>query len=187
MKIRYALKEWAAVTEAVGAGDQIVLIRKGGIDEKRFDPPAERFVLLPTQFHQGENQFRPDKAHHASAAMMEAASPAVQLRWWCETVRTYRVAELDRLLALTPWVIFTEETIRDRYRFRPRQAMHVMAVRAWALAAPVEIRMTEEMAGCRSWVELAPEVGIASSAPVLEDAQFFDGIAALDRLLSSAE
>ena len=185
MSVDYALKEWAAVTAAVGAGDQIVLVRKGGIDEKRFDPPAERFVLFPTQFHQGENHFRPDMAHHASAAMMEGAHGAPVLRWWCETVRVYRVGDLERLLELTPFVIFTEQTIRDRYQFRPRQAMHVLVVRAWALARPVTLEMTEAMGGCRSWIELPGLIDTDGSRAVLEDAEFNRQVAALDSLLSS--
>jgi hypothetical protein len=31
-----ALKEWAVTCEALAAGEQVVIIRKGGIGEKRF-------------------------------------------------------------------------------------------------------------------------------------------------------
>ncbi len=48
-----AFKEWAAIVEALGAGEQILLLRKGGIAEGRggFQVKNQRFWLYPTFFH----------------------------------------------------------------------------------------------------------------------------------------
>ena len=43
-----ALKEWAAVVHALLDGRQTVLLRKGGIHEKRFALLGSRFVVFPT-------------------------------------------------------------------------------------------------------------------------------------------
>ena len=46
-----ALKEWAAVVHALLDGRQTVLLRKGGIHEKRFALLGSRFVVFPTVAH----------------------------------------------------------------------------------------------------------------------------------------
>ena len=48
----YALKEWAVTIAALAAGDQVLIVRKGGIGEKRFELPHPRFYLFPTYAHQ---------------------------------------------------------------------------------------------------------------------------------------
>ena len=42
------------------AGDQMVMLRKGGIGEKRFDVPHREFVLLPTHVHQRPELLAPE-------------------------------------------------------------------------------------------------------------------------------
>lgn len=184
MKIGHALKEWAAVTAAVGAGDQLILVRKGGIAEKRFALPADRFLLMPTQFHQGENRFRAELAHYAAAGAAEDLGNQVEFRVWCEVAQVFRVSDLDRLLALEPWVIFTSETIRDRYQFRPREAMHVLAVRAHRLERPVRRTITSEMLGCKSWIELPEPVEVADSEQVIAEDQLVSSVEALAAALT---
>lgn len=181
--LRTALKEWAAVDSAVASGDQLVLVRKGGIAEKRFELPSSRFLLYPTQFHQPENQFRSGFAHHVKVS--SPAPDSVTLKTWAEAVKVYRVDDLETLINLTPWVIFTEQTIRDRYAFRPRQAMHVIALRAFRLPAPATVPLLDEYSGCRSWLELRDPVDTAGSAPVLDSRQLAQRIEELDQLLGS--
>ena len=47
-------KEWALVCEALGRGEQSILLRKGGIAEGRsgFGFRHDEFFLLPTFFHE---------------------------------------------------------------------------------------------------------------------------------------
>lgn len=42
-----ALKEWSAAVHALLDGRQTVLLRKGGIGEKRFEVAAHEFLLFP--------------------------------------------------------------------------------------------------------------------------------------------
>src|SRR5680860_187489 len=53
-----ALKEWAAVGHALLDGRQTVLLRKGGIHEKRFEVERDRFVLFPTVAHSHAERVR---------------------------------------------------------------------------------------------------------------------------------
>jgi len=54
-----AFKEWDVVCNAIGAGRQTVILRKGGIHEGRegFAWEHEEFVLFPTRFHAQQQKF----------------------------------------------------------------------------------------------------------------------------------
>jgi hypothetical protein len=56
-----AFKEWAVVVEALGEGEQILILRKGGISEQRgqFEVQHREFWLYPTQFHEAERAIIP--------------------------------------------------------------------------------------------------------------------------------
>jgi hypothetical protein len=149
-----ALKEWASVIAGLDRGDQVVLIRKGGIADPKFGLEADRFYLFPTNFHESGEQ----------------PPTAVPITHWCETVRTWEVRDLQTLLRLEPLVVFDRQTLETRYRFRSDQAVHVIAVRTWALPRAVPIPMTKAYEGCRSWVSLDEEIDIDGSRPVLSDA-----------------
>lgn len=146
-----ALKEWSSVIDALGRGQQVVLIRKGGIADPKFGVEAERFYLFPTYFHTGSSE----------------PPESVTITHWCEVVRTWRVRELPRLYALEPFTVMNRETLDTRYRFRPDQAAHVIGVRTFRLPAPVTIRVTPEYAGCKSWVSIDDEIDVEGSQPVL--------------------
>jgi hypothetical protein len=163
-----ALKEWASVIDALGSGAQVVLIRKGGLADASFGVEAERFYLFPTNYHDAGG-----------------AEPAhVRITHWAEVVKTWQIREaamLDRLESLT---ILDREAIETRYRFRPDQAINVIAVRAYRLTKPADVVMKAEYSGCRSWVSIDEEIDIDSSAPALSDDALDAQINAIDALLT---
>ena len=78
-----ALKEWAAVCEALAAGRQTILLRKGGIAEGPggFRPEHSEFWLLPTWFHaaaRGTQARRP-----AFFRVVRRSAPADRVRINC--------------------------------------------------------------------------------------------------------
>jgi hypothetical protein len=52
--MRTAFKEWAVVVDALLRGEQILILRKGGLREGRggFQIEHSEFLLFPTLFHQ---------------------------------------------------------------------------------------------------------------------------------------
>ena len=50
------LKEWSTVIDALSRGEQVILIRKGGIADPKFGVEADRFYLYPTYFHQQKSE-----------------------------------------------------------------------------------------------------------------------------------
>jgi hypothetical protein len=49
-----AFKEWAVVVDALGRGEQVLILRKGGIREQRgeFQADHHEFWLFPTRYHE---------------------------------------------------------------------------------------------------------------------------------------
>jgi len=158
-----ALKEWSSVVEALGRGDQVVLIRKGGIADPAFGVDAQQFYLYPTYFHQGENEHR----------------PSVDVTHWCEVVRTWTLRDRDALRRLEGAVAIPRETLEARYRFRPDQALLVIGVRTYALPRPARVPFREHYAGCLSWISLDDEIDVDGSSPVLADATLQSKLASL--------
>jgi len=166
-----ALKEWASVIDALGSGKQIVLIRKGGIADPKFGLEATRFYMFPTNFHEGSGGAPPP-------------STAIPITHWCESVRTWEVRDLESLMRLEPLVAFDRKTLETRYRFRADQAVHVIAVRTWALPQATTVLMTEAYAGCRSWVSLDEEIDVDGSRQVLTDEQLQSKIDQVSSILT---
>ena len=165
-----ALKEWSNVVAALGRGEQVILIRKGGIADPTFGIEADRFYLYPTYFHQGESEAR----------------SSVTITHWCEIVRTWTVRDLETLAQLESHVVLPRETLDARYRFRPDQALYVIAVRTWQLAEPVEVRYREEYGGCKSWISVDEEIDVEGSWPVISDALLQAKLDAIESILSAA-
>ena len=163
-----ALKEWSNVVAALGRGEQVILIRKGGIADPSFGVEADRFYLYPTYFHQGESEAR----------------PSAEITHWCEVVETWSVRERGALQALAPHVVMPQETLDARYNFRPEQALYVIAVRTWQLAQPATVQYREEYGGCRSWISLEDEIDVEGSTAVLGDGELR---AKVDAIRSTAE
>lgn len=165
-----ALKEWASVISALRAGDQVILVRKGGIADPAFGVEAERFYLFPTYLHQKEKQFRQDFLHHFKRTDQGGSEPeTVEIDSWCEVVRVWRVSDLELLRRLGDAVIFTAETFEERFRFRPDQAVHVIGVRTFRLPSAADVRSGALHAGCRSWISVDEEIDVTGSSPVLEE------------------
>jgi len=165
-----ALKEWSNVVAALGRGEQILLIRKGGIADPSFGVDDERFYLYPTYFHQGESEAR----------------PRVEVTHWCEVVRTWTLTDREAFDRLAPLVVLPQETLEARYRFRPDQAVYVIAVRTWELARPAQVVFRDIYGGCKSWISIDEEIDISDSRPVLGERELQAKIGEVDALLSAA-
>jgi hypothetical protein len=170
-----ALKEWASVIEALGRGDQVVLIRKGGLADQNFSLEAERFYLFPTNYHDAGGEL----------ALSEAEGPAhVRITHWAEAVMAKgQIRDVKTLQRLETLTILDREVIETRYRFRPDQALNIIAVRAYRLAKPVDVVMKPEYVGCKSWVSIDEEIDIDGSVPALSDDEMRSRLIAIQTLV----
>ena len=164
-----ALKEWAAAVHAMLDGRQTVLLRKGGIHEKRFAVAASRFLLFPTVAHSHTERVRPEHRDLLDPAAADSTDDDVVLRAGAKVVAAVEVNQPDRLGEIADLHIWTAESVReDRLDFRPKHRLTVLVVQASALVEPVRLDRAPEYAGCKSWVPLP--VDPTWAAPVHDSA-----------------
>jgi hypothetical protein len=157
-----ALKEWSAAVHALLDGRQRVLLRKGGIGEKRFEVAAGEFMLFPTVAHSHAERVRPEFRDVLSAAAHDGGDEHIVVRAAAKVVAALPVNRPENLEAIQHLHIWTAESVReDRLDFRPRHRLTVLVVQAIPLIQPVTLLRIPEYAGCTSWVQLpiAPSLG----------------------------
>ncbi|MGE2717793.1 DUF1802 family protein [Mycolicibacterium litorale] len=164
-----ALKEWSAAVHAMLDGRQTVLLRKGGIGEKRFHLDADRFLLFPTVAHSHAERVRPDHRDLLEPAAADSTEAALTLRAGAKVVAAVEVNRPEAIAELEPLHIWTGESVQaDRLDFRPRHRLTVLVVQVSPLAEPVRIDRLPEYGGCTSWVDLP--VDPVWARPVHDDA-----------------
>jgi hypothetical protein len=169
-----ALKEWAVVCRALEEGRQSVLLRKGGIIEETrdFALVERRFLLYPTYEHQDENSVQdPYRAWFRETLDDQPPPDVVRISSWAEVTDLFLTRDLDRLLELAPLYAWSEDYIRMRMSYKPRKPMNVVIVRASLLSEPVELRVLEHFAGCKSWVPLEKAVPLDGSSPAIDNGE----------------
>lgn len=160
-----ALKEWGAAVHALLDGRQTVLLRKGGIHEKRFDLTAGEFLLFPTVAHSHAQRVRPEHRELLEGAS-DSTEQAVIVRAGAKVVAAIEVNRPQAIADIADLHIWTEESVRaDRLDFRPKRRLTVLVVQARALTEPVRLPRSPDYAGCASWVQL-PVHETSYAAPV---------------------
>src|SRR3954467_9503571 len=98
-------KEWAVVCEALGRGEQSVLLRKGGIAEGRdgFGFRYPEFFLFPTFFHE-----QAVKVREPAAAMPAAREAQIEIRYFAKLEARREITDWTAAAALEPFHILAE-------------------------------------------------------------------------------
>jgi hypothetical protein len=157
-----ALKEWSAAVHGLLDGRQTVLLRKGGIHEKRFALTASRFLFFPTVAHSHAERVRPEHRDLLDAAAEDSTDDEVVLRAGANVVAAIEVSRPENLDEIESLHIWTAESVRaDRLDFRPKHRLTVLVVQASPLQEPVPLARAPEYAGCKSWVPLQIDPGWA--------------------------
>lgn len=177
-----ALKEWATVLEAMGRGEQIILIRKGGLIEpgSGFELTAENFVFYPTFEHQAVNYLRPEfQRYFEEASKRRAAEGQVRFELAGVPAASWRVKDSGMIERLQGAHIYNGEFATQRLKWQPDMPLLIAAIRVWRLAEPQSTAISPQYAGCKSWVQLNHPISLAGAKPVLDDAAFDQRLRAL--------
>lgn len=168
-----ALKEWAVVCEALLAGRQTILLRKGGLDEGRegFRVAHDQFWLYATGYHQTADALVPTAAPLLDQARVKKPpSGKARLAAYAvvdHLVHVERQPDLDRLAGHH---ILSDATVRQRFHYR-QPGLFVIVVRAYH-TPPCLLDETAYFAGCKSWVDLQTQLSTEDVEPVLADDVF---------------
>ena len=195
VRCQTALKEWAITVDALARGEQILLLRKGGIHEtgKDFRVIHREFLLYPTYEHQKPELLRPEH-RPALASLLAQPRDAGQMRSWprrawpksaqprdagqitfAHFASVEEALELDdqrQVDALAPHYIWTTDYAQSRLRWKPMLPLSALLLRVFRLQTPVTAPWQPEYGGCTSWVEVLSDIPLGRLEPALSDAEF---------------
>ena len=175
VRCQTALKEWAITVDALARGEQILLLRKGGIHEtgKDFRVIHREFLLYPTYEHQKAELLRPEY-RPALASLLAQPRDGREITF-ANFARVEEALELDdqrQVDALAPHYIWTTDYAQSRLRWKPMLPLSALLLRVFRLPAPVTAPWQPEYGGCTSWVEVLSDIPLGRLEPVLSDAEF---------------
>jgi hypothetical protein len=143
-------KEWALVCEALGRGEQTILLRKGGIAEGRdgFGFRHAEFFLFPTFFHE-----QVVKVRTPGAEIPAQSEGEVQIRYFAQLEAQKEITSWEMAAALAPFHILQESVVRERFEYKGA-GLRVALVRVFRLEPSWVFPNRPAYGGCRSWVNL---------------------------------
>lgn len=161
--MKVAFKEWYVVCEALGRGEQNVIIRKGGIHEGKggFSFTHESFLLFPTLFHKQAELVKESARQWMPATDKRVweIGELVPIRYHCVVEHCELLSDWQDVLDLDARHVYTEELLRDRFDWEGKGmntgCINVAYVRTEPLCPPRELPYTKAYGGCRSWLEIA--------------------------------
>jgi hypothetical protein len=160
-------KEWALVCEALGQGDQTVLVRKGGIAEGRegFGFRHAEFFLFPTFFHE-----QVEKVRIGNAELPDKREGEIEIRYFARLEAQREITSWTTAAALAPFHILQESVVRERFDYK-ESGLQVALVRVFRLTPRWIFREIPAYGGCRSWVNLPAAPDEIRLQPVLTDGE----------------
>ena len=173
MQLNIALKEWSATIDALASGDQLFLLRKGGIREtnRHFELANRRFLLYPTHFHEAHNLLKPEFRHSIGPQIVDDPD-TVEFKVWAEVVDVLSVDSAEQLDQLFNSHVWTKEFVAKRIAWKPRHAASLILLRTYALLEPSSMPIEPHHKGCKSWVDIESAVDICGSEPVLGESEW---------------
>jgi hypothetical protein len=183
-----ALKEWAVVVRALLAGEQILDVRKGGLreDGRHFGLHGDRFWLYPTYEHQRAELVKPAYRRWVPEPGLESSDHGpVRLEGWAEVVGVVTVTEPEELARLGSKLVWTDDYAASRLRWKRRDPLWLLALRAHRVDEPITASWRDRYAGCTSWVDLdeVPDPGAVASEPAVSDENFTARLGLIEREL----
>jgi len=169
-----AFKEWAVVVDALGAGEQILVLRKGGIREERgqFHVDHREFWLFPTQYHEAESSIIPSKRLRLREIAAAAPKGFVDIEHYAVADAALRISDAAALRRLQGRHIWSEPVLQERFAFGREPGLHALLIRVYRRPAPVRLPMCESYGGCKSWVELGEALSTEGLTPVLAEVEY---------------
>jgi hypothetical protein len=162
-------KEWTLICDALGRGQQSIILRKGGIAEGRdgFRFKHDEFLLFPTLFHEQVSKL---KLPNTTPLPTPREDGQIEVRYRVQVEWTRDIADWEIVKRLAPFHLWQEAEIEKRFRQDENPAVSLAFVRAWQLSRPFLFPDAPAYGGCRSWVKLPDLPPDITATPVLDDA-----------------
>lgn len=163
------------VTDALGRGAQIFILRKGGIHEGRggFQVEHSEFLLFPTLFHQQrEAVVEPAQARYDQLAPNFPPEGRLRLDYWARVMEWREITSPRTFEKLRGQHVWRDEVLQERFEWGQARGIFAIIVRVHRLPTAVELPMVPKYGGCKSWVELLEDVDLSGSSPALNQGEF---------------
>jgi hypothetical protein len=170
-----AFKEWVIVVDALLRGEQIIILRKGGLREGRggFQIEHSEFWLFPTLFHQQRDSVIASAQTRFDELAPHFPAPGVlRLEAFARVAAWRQLDQLQSAGRLQGQHIWRDEVVAERFDWGRSKQIHALAVRVFRLLKPVELPMLSSYGGCKSWVEIEEKIDVAGARPALDEAAF---------------
>ena len=172
--------------EAMARGEQLVLIRKGGLIEPGtgFTLRAKTFLFYPTFEHQAVQYLRePFRGYFDDASTHRAPNGQVRFEFVGMAVSSAQSHDPDIVERLRDAHIYNPAFVSQRLKWQPEQPLTIVMVRTFRLTSPQVLPVAPHYIGCKSWVDLQTALPLDVACPVLEEAVFQQRAEALTKLL----
>ena len=169
--MRTAFKEWAIIVDALGRGEQILILRKGGLREGRGGVQIEhkRFLLFPTRYHQQRELVTSQAQERYDQIAPHWPPPEfVRLEFFAEVAAWRQLDSFSAAEALRGQHCWRDEVIAQRFDWGRAQNIFAIALRVYRLPRVIELPMSPSYGGCKSWVALDHDVVTRGARLVLE-------------------
>lgn len=187
-ELSQALKEWAIVVEALLSGEQILLLRKGGIREQQaeFQVRPAPALLFATYEHQ-----RPELVKAAVSARVQPGPPnsypaEITFSGWAEVTHSVPLRQLQDVQGLSAFHLWSEQFVQERWAWKPERPLLLLLLRAYRLPQQQRLPYRSRYGGCRSWIELETSLSTGGSQPVLSAQDYQQQATAVLQALPSA-
>jgi len=171
--MRTAFKEWAVIVDALGSGNQNLILRKGGISEGRggFQVDHPEFLLFPTAFHQQRDSVLPE-AQARFDQLESIPAETLRIEYLCRVEAWRRIDSLEIARRLQGQHVWKPEVVAERFDWGSNKAIFALAVRTFRLPTRIDLPMLPSYGGCKSWIELDVGIDISNAKPVISDSEF---------------
>lgn len=175
--VSVCFKEWACVLKALSGGEQILIFRKGGIDEDGGDFKAlhSSFLLFPTYEHQRREELT-ERGVRILGEILETREKQdpgiIPIEYFCRVENFFWIKSFEQVEKLSGFHIYSEGLLRRRFDWGAEPGLHVIVCRVFRLSRIYKIPNQPSFAGCRSWIHLPEPVLLKNMKPVLSDERF---------------
>jgi len=186
-----AFKEWAVTIDALAGGEQILILRKGGIHERNlhFQIEHDRFLFFPGYLHQDASLLKPDYQSRLTPIQDQPDPSGVTFGLYAEVTDAIELDSPDLedvVSALGPFHIWAPGFALKRVHWKPLHPLNVILLRCYSIEKPVTMPVLPEYSGCTSWVDLESEVPLGEITPDLSDAEYEARVSEIRGALASA-
>lgn len=151
-----ALKEWAIVCKGLEDGRQTILLRKGGIMERKhgFELRHNDFYMFPTYEHQSRDLLQQEYADKFETILQgKPLDDLNTIYLYAKVVFITETFSRKMLHDLRDFHIWNEKYINARMDYNPEKPLSIILLRVYRLNKALNVALSPQQAGCRSWID----------------------------------